>query len=224
MTLIYFTSINSFLFLRVPGTFFILLPGRQCGTSCLVCVCGVRFHILKSSTHTHTHKTCHAHNNRPTFGLSFCPKNVTGCRFQPFLLLQLYRIVLPTPSPPLSHSLRSQTVLVTHTLSRSLAYFFAIFLLVPFLFWCFDSNCSWHAHNGNWEISLLLQFAPSRFLSLSPLFLPCCRLPTWLSRDWFSSWVSPVFFVYSFNSSFARYFIAFEIASIFFHLLHLTLV
>lgn len=80
-----------------------------------VCVWGSVSHL--KILHTHTHKTCHAHNSRPTFGLSFCPKNVTGCRFQPFLLLQLYRIVLPS-SPP-SHTPFVLKLSLSHT--RSLA-------------------------------------------------------------------------------------------------------
>lgn len=189
--------------------------------SCVcVCVCGVRFHILKSSTHTHTHKTRHAHNSRPTFGLSFCPKNVTGCRFQPFLLLQLYRIVLP----PLSLTPFVLKLSLSHT--RSLALLRTSLLSFYLCHSCFGTLILTAVDMHIMGIERFLFCFSSLLLAFShslPFFFLAAACPLGYRAIGFRLGFRQ-FSVCSFNSSFSRYFIAFEIASISFHLLHLTLV
>lgn len=94
--------------------------------------------------------------------------------------------------PPQKLSRRSHTLSHTHT--RSLALFRTSLLSFYLCHSCFGALILTAVDMHIMGIERFLFFSSFSFLFLSP-FLPLC-LPSWLSRDWFSSWVSPVFCVF----------------------------
>lgn len=115
-------------------------------------------------------------------------------------------------TPPLSLSFlptklsrRSHTLSHTHT--RSLALFRTSLLSFYLCHSCFGALILTAVDMHIMGIERFLfcfSFSSFSFLFLSPFLLLC--LPSWLSRDWFSSWVSPVFCVSFFHFFFCTIF------------------